>query len=683
MATTDEARRALLQQQARSVPQRVPATTVSQQASTSVPQRVPGVSPIATQGPALQSVPGQSPVFTQGRPAVSVPQRVAAPQGIGAFNNMPSQAEALRTGPQVTGAPQRVPVSPMPQPVNTATAGDATTRIGQRLANISGEPYRDPRSVFNRPINMKPAADMAGNVAGKVGNAAKTAGKALIPSAKNLTRAGIGLGGLVEASRTGFDMLTPGMNDLDKTARVAEGAGRFGLATAGGLKGAAAGGALGAMTGPLAPVLAPAGAVVGGIAGGLAGAYAPEMLNSAVNKVSGFFGGPDQNQLASQKAADLRAKNGMPPPGQSTSTKVAAVMPSDGAEKMPDKNAWLDTAQIESLPISEEEAANLTAEKNARLAAKEAYRQPAPGSPRSTARKEPPGKMAQNNPTVGAVPRAESTPPTASELQGIGANPLDGVMFTSLGDAETGRVGARVYMKDGSIIEGRKAMEIMDAADVAQGIAQGRPDGAVEIIRGPAVTMQQAMGIEPHSGLGISRGMAVPEMGYAEMEVPQFSALSANGGIGNFTQAMAQGLVDGAAPEQAKLRSALEQQALQNQGSATNAAISAGPGYARVAEDRRQFGQTRQDGIDGIGKGGVDPRNFITVGGGQEIVQDANGLSTTITRPTRLYNAATQQWIDASSGMEAVGNYEVGKVYTDAQGNKAIWDGKKFAPAPK
>jgi hypothetical protein len=87
------------------------------------------------------------------------------------------------------------------------------------------------------------------------------------------------------------------MTGIDQTARVAEGIGRGAGATAGGMAGAAAGTAL----------LPGIGTVAGGILGGAAGYFAPDLANKAYNLVTG-----GDNQLASDKAAELRAKQAAP-----------------------------------------------------------------------------------------------------------------------------------------------------------------------------------------------------------------------------------------------------------------------------------------------------------------------------------------------------------------------------------
>jgi hypothetical protein len=610
MATEEEVRRSLLRNQtASSVPQRVqPATAQSLRtapAAASVPQRVqPASAPSMRTAPAVTSVPVR--------------------QGIGAPQMFPSQAEALRAPGGSASVPQRAAVAPMPSPVNTAPAGDATARIGQRLANISGEPYRDPRSVFNRPIDLKPAA----NAAAKAGSAAKTVGKALIPSAKTLARTGVGVGALVEGSRAGYDMMTPGMTDLDKTARVGEGIGRFGLGTAGALKGAALGSTLG-----------PVGTVVGGIAGGAAGAFAPELVNKAYNAVSGFFGGPGDNQIPSQKAAELREKNGMPP------ANPVPALPKEVEEATKDPRSFIDDVQVDSLPVTPQEAQALKAEQTARIKARQAGKPVASAQPKSA-------------PTQAGPAMLPDQP--AKPAQGIGANPMDGVLFTSLGveGKDNSKSGAKAFMADGRVLEGSEAIKIIQATD-AYNAANPVQGGPVEIIRGGRKTT------------------AVPELGFGEMETPDYQAMAANGGIGRLMEAMAQGGVDSYAPEEAKMRAALAERELANQGGAAQAAISAGPGFARVALERELARQQREDAINGIGAR-PDANRFTVVPGGQEIIE-IGGLPTTVNRPARVFNNQTGQFID-ESGMQAVGNYKVGEVYTDANGNKAKWDGRQFVP---
>lgn len=574
---------------AQSVPQRVqpPAANLSQAPVTSVPQRVQPSTPVQFQGgPAAASVPVRS--------------------GIGAPQVFPSQAEALRGSPGGSASvPQRASVAPSPLPVNTAPAGDATARVGQRLANISGQPYRDPRSVFNRPIDIKPAASAVKSGAVKAGAVAKAAGKAMVPSIGTLAKGAAVVGGITEASRAGYDMLTPGMTDLDKTARVAEGVGRFGLATGGAVKGAAMGSALG-----------PAGTVVGGIAGGTIGAFAPELVNKAYNAVTGFFGGDGDNQLPSQKAAELREKNGMPPADQPAVAIKPTGVSDAGAGRGSINPPLAKPDLVTETPVSQ------------------------PAS-RSAAK---------------ADKTAKTAPQAAVQGIGGGPNPMDGVLFTSLGDDHNaGRSVAKAYMADGRVIEGPEAIKIIQAAD-AYNAANPVQGGPVQIIRGGQMST------------------AVPELGFAEMATPDYEAIAANGGIGRLTEAVAQGAIDAQAPEAAKMRAALAERELANQGGAAQAAISAGPGFARVAEERRQFDQARADAERGIGR--IDPKNFITVGGGQEPMYDNNGMFVGMrTVPGRLYNAAAQKWVDGE-------NAQITSIDNDPRAT-AIRDDKKMTREQK
>jgi hypothetical protein len=232
---------------------------------------------------------------------------------------------------------------------------------------------------------------------------------------------------------------------------------------------------------------------------------------------------------------------------------------------------------------------------------------------------------------------------------------MDGVLFTSLGDTGNGN-GAQAYMADGRVLTGADALKIIEATN-AYNEANPVKGVPAQIIR------------------GMERSTAVPELGYMEMNPADYEAFAANGGIGRLTEAMAQGAVDEQAPAAAKERGALAERRLANEGGVAQAQASAGPAYARVALDRQQFNQERDDAIKGIGtKSNVN--RYTVVPGGQEVV-DIGGLPTTITRPSRVLNNQSGQYIDADN-MPAVGNYKVGQIYTDASGNKAKWDGRQF-----
>lgn len=78
---------------------------------------------------------------------------------------------------------------------------------------------------------------------------------------------------------------------------------------------------------------------------------------------------------------------------------------------------------------------------------------------------------------------------------------------------------------------------------------------------------------------------------------------------------------------------------------------------------------------------GAAKDNFIVVGGGQEWDQ-ASGLMRNV--PQRLIDVRTGQEVGAPAGQKpsapAQQSFVSGQTYTDAQGNKARWDGEKFVP---
>lgn len=68
------------------------------------------------------------------------------------------------------------------------------------------------------------------------------------------------------------------------------------------------------------------------------------------------------------------------------------------------------------------------------------------------------------------------------------------------------------------------------------------------------------------------------------------------------------------------------------------------------------------------------PNRFTVVPGGQQIDQ-ATGLAYTV--PARVINNQTGQFVEQQATASAQ-NYETGKTYVDARGNRAKWDGKQF-----
>lgn len=392
----------------------------------------------------------------------------------------------------------------MTAPPSAATVA-AQNALSQRLSGLGGpEPVRIPPAApagaapaatgpwYNRPVGgiIRSLADKGGDAAGRAGKAtmgAVNANAGILGRAASLGgKVAPAVGAAIETVDATRDAMTPGMTGIDKTARVAEGVGRF----AGGAAGMAGGAALGAMTGPLAPIAVPAGAVVGGILG----AAAPTLANKAYNAITG-----SDNQLPSEKAAELR-------------TAQAPAAASPVATQAPRIVGGLSAA----------------------------------GAGRGVV-----------NPAA-VVPDQSAAPASASGV------PQAGII---------------------------RRMAPPAAAPVAAGILtpQAEAGGPVEFIR------------------GMERTMTSPELGLGnEIAKQEYDALAQQpDGIQNYLNAVAQGRIDASAPEQAKMNTALAVQGLQNEGSANNAAISAGPAYnaaqlraqaeanelalKRELEDRDQF----------------------------------------------------------------------------------------------
>lgn len=211
----------------------------------------------------------------------------------------PTPAMDLGTGPGPRGpAPVQAPQSAAPAPSGPgATAAPAAAGAVEAAASKPGFYSR----MTGSGMPPAPAAGITSRVAGA--------------TAPILT-AGI------EALRVKDDMSVPGMTTLDKTARVAEGAGRFASTMAGG----AAGAALGAPAGGV-------GGIIGGIAGGIGGYFAPEATNAAINWATDKLFGAPPTELASQKAASLRAaEQQTPAPAQAA---PAAVKPAGLSGSVP------------------------------------------------------------------------------------------------------------------------------------------------------------------------------------------------------------------------------------------------------------------------------------------------------------------------------------------------------------
>lgn len=68
---------------------------------------------------------------------------------------------------------------------------------------------------------------------------------------------------------------------------------------------------------------------------------------------------------------------------------------------------------------------------------------------------------------------------------------------------------------------------------------------------------------------------------------------------------------------------------------------------------------------------------YTVVPGGQAIDPTTNA---TYTKPSMVIDNQTGQFVEQQGGAKPAQNFESGKTYTDARGNKAKWDGQKFVP---
>lgn len=224
-------------------------------------------------------------------------------------------------------------------------------------------------------------------------------------------------------------------------------------------------------------------------------------------------------------------------------------------------------------------------------------------------------------------------------------------------------------------------------------------------VAAPQAAAPQGAGIDDLSTIWTNSPgnvFAAPDSGIRLRSLGRFANEWADGGYnaqGNFIPhavaaqpeqylaAKTQYAIDAMNPNAARLRdeSALEnvrggnrlqEQVLQNQGSATSAAISAGPGHAnaKTAAERLQHDQA-QDKVK-------------ILGGGQEPVFDPAtgmyvGMRTVPQRAIRQRSsgdAPAPVWEDAMAPSDAKPTLVKGKTYTDAKGRKATWDGTQYVP---
>ncbi len=181
----------------------------------------------------------------------------------------------------------------------------------------------DPTKPMTMPAdNVTPAQRLSGAPAQPAAPASK-----LAKGMRAVGRYGAPvIGAAVEGANTYNDITTPGMTALDKTARVAEGAGR--------VAGSALGASLGATAGSVVPI---AGTALGGAAGGTLGYFAPDAVNWVAKKL-GLV--DDSNQLASDRAASLRgARASVPvagaPAAQAPVAQAAAPAQNQDSDALP------------------------------------------------------------------------------------------------------------------------------------------------------------------------------------------------------------------------------------------------------------------------------------------------------------------------------------------------------------
>ncbi|WP_180644317.1 hypothetical protein [Acinetobacter bereziniae] len=98
---------------------------------------------------------------------------------------------------------------------------------------------------------------------------------------------------------------------------------------------------------------------------------------------------------------------------------------------------------------------------------------------------------------------------------------------------------------------------------------------------------------------------------------------------------------------------------------------------AKSDEDRKSI-QEKINRYTG-NKADTGKDRYMTVGGGQQWDDKAQG---TLTQPQRLFDTQTQQFIDTQQGknQQSENNYKEGQVYTDANGNQAVYRNGQFQP---
>jgi hypothetical protein len=533
----------------------------------------------------------RAPIAPAAVPAASpggIPAWTARPSGAGAPPPITAPAAPALSSTGLPTYPVNQPRATLPKVAPTAS----TSGINPNTAPVGTVPTASTLPWYSKPVGTGAATavkNTAAAVPGKLSGAAKFAGKA----------APVIAGG-IEAARVVNDNTTPGMTALDQTGRVAEGFGRFGSTMAGVAGGAKAGAALGALGGPAAPVTVPVGAVLGGMAGGLVGDKIPAWTNDAINWLAGT-----QTQLPSQKAAELQAAQApklapVPenqPPSQPVAQQPAQVAAAptvptteDGAAqpKQPAMNGYnggsREGANAESIRImqSELQNPNLSAQDRAAVGREIARLQQQSGQPGGM----PVNAAYRRAPTRTDAPQTAqpAAPEAVQATDALVAPAMQGVEFTAIGGLQDYAGNMMAQMNDGSIKQGDEARAIINATDqYAQ--ANPLPQTPVEVIRPNAGTVGKDGRVTP--GMGFNATMATPELGYVnEMDSATYNALAAQpGGLAPYVQAVAQGGIDTQSPYDAKARGALQEQELQNEGSARSAAISAGPSYANVAQD--------------------------------------------------------------------------------------------------
>lgn len=439
---------------------------------------------------------------------------------------------------------------------------------------------------------------------------------------------------LAEAPRLGAVFSDKAASGMDKGSAVGESAARVGGAGAGAAYGAAKGAALGSALGPWGTL---AGGVIGGIGGAALGPKIADTAIGAGRAVTNWAINPSQDAQPAQASYSNEGRNSKQPIMDPAAPAAAAIV-ADAPEGV---NASQTSPQA---PAAQPVAGPQRIDKPG---ASPLFTNLPANDPSNVAMMARGAPSAQNMAAADALSTRYATQAQpATQQQPTVITPKSTGGFGLLSNEARAARELNMQMQRGMGETARAYAARMAALSAAQGAQASREGNQLNAEVARERNTQEA-------GLGASRMRLDEQRAATDAMQAQDNAAT------NSVKRSAAQLEMGAAQQAADL----QRQYLE------------APDEAARAEVAKKI-----SALSGNSAGAAKD-NFIVVGGGQEWDQ-ASGLMRNV--PQRLIDVRTGQEVGAPAGQKpsapAQQSFVSGQTYTDAQGNKARWDGEKFVP---